>query len=146
MCPTDKDVDASGQEPLNIIDQFDFKNVVSLTWGASKSKTISKDEFFNCMYCFSWGTGVHLDLWSLRHLLFRGVGRPWANKALEGQTIVLKQWLAPPMLCLLRAFRCPCFLCSRKHPCMTFLNLSKPSIHLRVRVRATKWLVKIWSS
>ena len=33
-----------------------------------------------------------------------GVGRFWANKALEGQAIVHQQSLAPPMLCLLRAF------------------------------------------
>ena len=37
----------------------------------------------------------------------RGVGRLWGDKALEGQAIVCEQWLAPPMLCLLRAFRCP---------------------------------------
>ena len=29
-------------------------------------------------------------------LAVRGVGRLWANKALEGQDIVHKQWLAPP--------------------------------------------------
>ena len=38
----------------------------------------------------------------------RGVGRFWANNALEGQTIVHKQSLAPPMLCLLRGFRRTC--------------------------------------
>ena len=37
----------------------------------------------------------------------RGVGRLWGDKALEGQAIC-EQWLAPQMLCLLRAFRCPC--------------------------------------
>ena len=39
------------------------------------------------------------------YVLGRGVGRLWGDKALEGQSIVCEQSLAPPMLCLLRTFR-----------------------------------------
>ena len=45
-------------------------------------------------------------LWTQRSYS-RGVRRFCANKALEGQTILHKQSLAPPMLCLLRGFRRP---------------------------------------
>ena len=49
------------------------------------------------------------QFFTLSVLAHRGIGRLWTNKALEGQTIVHKQSLAPPMLCLLRGFRCPCW-------------------------------------
>ena len=49
---------------------------------------------------------LHVFQWEVRTFLGgggggRGIGRFWANKALEGQ------WLAPPRLCLTRAFWCP---------------------------------------
>ena len=50
-----------------------------------------------------------------------GVGRLWANKALEGQVIVHKQWIAPPMLCFPIAFRCPWVLL---HFCCCYTLLS----------------------
>ena len=48
---------------------------------------------------------------SVLNVMFWGVGRFWANKALEGQAIVCEQSLAPPILCIPRAFRRP-WLCS----------------------------------
>ena len=55
---------------------------------------------------------IHYESPLLQDMIFedkigRGFGRLWAIKALEGQAIVHKQWLAPPMLCLLTAFRSP---------------------------------------
>ena len=58
----------------------------------------------------SWVSCSHLAWRNMNAYgsMFRGVGKFGGDKALEGQVIVCEQWFAPPMLCLLRAFRRPC--------------------------------------
>ena len=53
------------------------------------------------------GHKKHIYMYFLCYNQSRGDGKLWGDKALEGQTIACEQWLALPMLCLLRAFRHP---------------------------------------
>ena len=48
--------------------------------------------------------------------VYSGAGRLWVLRGGGGQAIDHKQWLAPPpMLCLLRAFRCHCLYIFREY-------------------------------
>ena len=68
-----------------------------------KTRTHSHSNMHLCVVCFTdvYITAILVTIQDCAS----GVGRLWANKALEGQAIVHKQSLAPPMLCLLRGFR-----------------------------------------
>ena len=86
--------------------QFRLENISSLCPGSINILTIE------IIYWEIFSTTLFSPLLFLEGVSIsvpspRGVGRLWGDKALDGRAIVCEQWFAPPMLCLLRAFRRP---------------------------------------